>query len=31
LGKSQLQRSCLLETRLHPPHAAKALQSLMKF
>ena len=27
----QLQRSCLLETRLHPPHAAKALQSLMKF
>jgi hypothetical protein len=31
LGKSQLQRSRLLETRLHPPHAAKALQSLMKF
>ena len=31
LGKSQLQRSCLLETRLHPPHAKKALQSLMKF
>jgi hypothetical protein len=31
LGKSQLQRSRLLETRLHPPHATKALQSLMKF
>ena len=28
---NQLQRSRLLETRLHPPHAAKALQSLMKF
>jgi len=31
LGKSQLQRPRLLEARLHPPHAAKALQSLTKF
>src|ERR1700689_5371986 len=30
LGKSRLQRSRLLETCLHPPHATKALQSLMK-
>ena len=31
LGKSQLQRPRILETRLHSPHAAKALQSLIKF
>src|SRR4029077_4366189 len=31
LGKSQRQRPRLLEARLHPPHAAKALQSLTKF
>jgi hypothetical protein len=31
LGKSQPQWPRLLETRLHPPHAAKALQSLIKF
>ena len=31
LGKSQLQRPCVLETRFYPLHATKALQSLMKF
>jgi hypothetical protein len=31
LGKSQLQQPRILETRLHSPHAAKALQSSIKF
>ena len=31
LGKSQLQQPRILETRLHSPHDAKALQSLIKF
>jgi hypothetical protein len=31
LGKSQLQWPRVLETRLHPPHAAKAPQSLIEF
>ena len=31
LGESELQRPRLLENCLHPPHAAKTLQSLIKF
>ena len=31
LGKSQPQRPRVLETRIHPPNAAKALQSMTKF
>jgi hypothetical protein len=31
LGKSQPQRPRVLETCVHPSHAAKALQSLIKF
>src|SRR6202040_3370834 len=30
LGKSKSQRSCFPQTRVHSPHAAKAMQSLMK-
>src|SRR5207342_2974858 len=30
LGKSQSQRSCFPQTRFHPPHVTKAMQSLIK-
>ena len=30
LGESQSQRSCLPQTRFHPPHVTKAVQSLIK-
>jgi hypothetical protein len=31
LGEPQSQRSRFPQTRFHPPHVAKAVQSLMKF
>jgi hypothetical protein len=31
LGKSQPQRPRILKTCVHPPHAAKTLQSLIEF